>query len=112
MPIIPKSNPKKPWIAASAPFEGTTYTTFYSCAPWRRLRLAFIWENPLCKHCDAKGIITPASEVDHIQPINPNDPYDTKNGKYGKPLDRDNLQALCKACHTKKTAATKGIETR
>lgn len=112
MPEIPKTNPHKPWIAKSKPFEGRVATTFYSCAPWRRLRLSFLWENPLCRHCDAQGITTPASEVDHIQPINPHDPYDTKEGKYGDPLNPANLQALCKPCHTKKTAASRGIETR
>ena len=114
MPIIPKSNPSKPWIAKSHPFEGTVYTTFYSCAPWRRLRLAFLQENPLCSHCQKKGIITPATEIDHIQSVNPHDPYNTQSGKYGEPLNRANLQALCKSCHAKKTAATRptNIETR
>jgi len=111
MPVTPK-NPKKPWIASSKPFEGTHYTTFYSNAAWRRLRRVVLEQTPLCRHCQAVGIITSASEVDHIQAVNPHNPYNTENGKYGEPLAMSNLQALCKPCHTRKTAATKGIETR
>lgn len=111
MPEMPKSQ-SKPWIAKQEPFAGFVYTTFYNCAPWRRLRLAILAEHPLCKHCEANGIITPATEVDHIKPINPHQPYNTENGKHGEPLDRNNLQTLCKTCHTTKTAKTRGIEIR
>ena len=111
MPIFPTSD-KKPWIAKREPFQGAAYTTFYSNAAWRRLRRVFIQNNPLCKHCQQQGIITPALDIDHIQPINPENPYNTENGKYGNPLDESNLQALCKKCHHIKTAKTRGIEIR
>jgi 5-methylcytosine-specific restriction protein A len=111
MPIFPKPL-KNNWQAKQPKFEGYVYTTFYSNAAWRRLRLSFISKNPLCLHCANKGIVTPASDVDHIHPINPHNPYDTKDGKYGRPLDPDNLQALCKQCHNRKSAKQKGIETR
>ena len=35
---------------------------------WHKARTRFIKQNPLCIHCDAKGIIRPATEVDHITP--------------------------------------------
>jgi 5-methylcytosine-specific restriction endonuclease McrA len=104
MPILPSKRPQ-PWRPAAKPFEGHKYTTFYSNAPWRRLRDQFIRQHPLCKHCEANGIITASHDIDHIKPINPDDPYNTDGGKYGEALNPDNLQALCKKCHIKKTAA-------
>lgn len=111
MPEIPRKT-NYPWKHRPENFEGTVYTTFYSNAAWRRLRAAFLATHPICKHCHEKNIITPATEIDHIHPVNPYDPYDTKNGNYGEPLDPANLQALCKSCHTRKTAATKNINIR
>lgn len=59
---------------------------------WRRLRNAYIRQHPICEmqhECDGD----PADEVDHIIPI----------ADGGERLDEDNLQSLCKACHTHKT---------
>lgn len=64
-------------------------------AAWRRLRNAFLAAFPLCRHCQERGIVKAATEVDHIK---------RHNGQ-GDPLFWDwfNLQALCKSCHSKKT---------
>lgn len=61
-------------------------------ARWRRLRLMFLHEHPLCALCGA-----PATEVDHIIPI-----------RLGGSNDAANLQALCKPCHSTKTAREDG----
>ena len=106
MPNLPKSQ-KLPWIAKTPLFQNAKYTTFYSNAAWRRLRRIYLQENPLCRHCESKGIITPATDIDHIQPINPDNPYDTKEGRFGSPLDSANLQPLCHQCHIIKTAKTR-----
>ena len=113
MPIFPKPE-KRPWMAAAPSHQGHVYTTFYSNAAWRRLRRVYLAANPLCRHCESRGIITPATDIDHIQPINPENPYDTKEGRYGQPLDTANLQPLCHQCHIIKTAKTRNqnIETR
>ena len=67
---------------------------------WRRLRALYLRRNPLC--CDPwgdhGGRPVVAAEVDHILPI-----------RQGGGNDWDNLQALCKACHSKKTAAESGF---
>lgn len=55
----------------------------------RRLR-----NEPLCRHCFAKGIITPADQVDHIIPLSAG----------GTDTD-DNIQCLCLQCHAVKTAS-------
>lgn len=62
---------------------------------WRKLRARFLMGNPLCVHCLEKGLITPANEVDHIEP---------HRGDMEKFYDESNLQALCKPCHSRKTA--------
>ena len=64
-------------------------------AAWRKLRESVLNMEPLCRHCTARGLIVAASEVDHINNVaSDNDP--------------DNLQALCKSCHSRKTAADHG----
>ena len=68
---------------------------------WQRLRLAYLSLHPLCE-CDANngaGCGYPATVVDHRKPHN------------GDPVllyDWENLQAMTKACHDRKTAARDG----
>ena len=61
---------------------------------WRKLRAWFLRRHPLCLCCQAQGRVEPATEVDHIAPL--------RWG--GARLDETNLQALCKRCHSRKTA--------
>ncbi len=61
-------------------------------------------ENPLCVECLKEGFPAPGNTVDHIKQVNQKDPFDTQNGKYGEPLDPDNLQTLCNSHHNKKSA--------
>jgi 5-methylcytosine-specific restriction endonuclease McrA len=49
-------------------------------------------------HCDAKGRVTPATELDHIIPLH----------KGGEDNDPDNWQGLCAECHKDKTAQDLG----
>lgn len=60
---------------------------------WRKIRNAYIQAHSLCEHCQENGRVTPAQEVDHIIPLD-------KGGTH----DEANLQALCKPCHSSKTA--------
>jgi len=67
---------------------------------WQALRLAFLQANPLCAACWQAGRVVAAEEVDHVTPFRgPHDPLR---------LDGSNLQALCKACHSAKTAREDG----
>lgn len=62
---------------------------------WQKTADGFLRKHPLCVHCDANGKITIARCVDHIVPITgAHDPLFWK---------RDNWQALCISCHSRKT---------
>lgn len=66
---------------------------------WARLRAMVLSENPLCVACDARGRVTAAREVDHVN----SDPNDNA---------RTNLQGLCTPCHSRKTAQEVNARTR
>ena len=103
MPTFPKSK-KRPWVSEREAQEGRKVTnTFYHTTQWRKVRKQYISENPLCEECLRNGRTTPGTMVDHKKQINRIDTFDTKNGKYGEPLDFDNLQTLCDRCHAKKS---------
>ena len=74
----------------------------YDLQDWERTRRAKLSANPLCEHCLARGKVVPATEVDHIQPI-------SKGGEWFNP---DNLQCLCKSCHSLKTKRDEGANVR
>lgn len=78
-------------------------SSFYQSKEWRKLRNSFIQDHPLCKMCLDENRTTPGKEVDHIRPINASNPYDTKGGYYGEPLDEANLQTLCTMHHSQKS---------
>lgn len=61
---------------------------------WRAKRLAYLRKHPLCVECAGAGLTVAATDVDHI--IAKRD---------GGTDDEGNLQALCHAHHSKKTAA-------
>jgi len=59
---------------------------------WERLRAYVLQREPLCRPCQERGIVRPATLVHHLDPIregNTNLP----------PLDR--LVPLCEACHAR-----------
>lgn len=60
---------------------------------WRKRRLAYLRENPLCVHCLAKGDTKPATQVDHVIAL--------AKGGADEP---GNWQALCASHHSIKTA--------
>lgn len=66
---------------------------------WRRERLAFLKQNPLCVHCEQEGTVKAAKEVDHIVP---------HKGDMVLFWDKNNWQSLCKRHHSVKTAKEDG----
>lgn len=71
----------------------------YASARWQHMRKVFLTAHPLCAECARNGIVTAATDVDHIQPHR-NDIRLFYH--YG------NLQALCHSCHSRKTASEDG----
>ncbi|MCY1559408.1 hypothetical protein D9M68_964470 [compost metagenome] len=63
---------------------------------WQKARATFLERNPLCRHCQAKGIVTVATDVDHIIP---------HRGNQQLFWDTSNWQPLCHSCHSVKTQA-------
>lgn len=62
--------------------------------PWRRLRLLVLDRDKyLCKICENAGILTEATEVDHIIGV-----------AEGCTDDMSNLRSVCKSCHDRITA--------
>ncbi len=57
---------------------------------WQQYRLRFLMEHPLCVRCQAQGVVTAATIVDHITP---------HQGDQALFWDEQNHQALCKPCH-------------
>ena len=72
---------------------------FYQSIRWRNTRAAVLRDNPLCCKCKARGVLQPATVVDHIVPI--------KLG--GERFERSNLQGLCVPCHNAKTASENAV---
>lgn len=68
---------------------------------WQKAREQFLRAHPLCCYCQRKGLIEPASIVDHITP---------HRGDMALFWDESNWQPLCKPCHdsTKKAEEAKG----
>lgn len=88
---------KLPWLVKPVKRiskSGIDATAIRNTREWRdRVRPKQLTKYPECAHCNSKGILRLATEVDHITPLEVG----------GKPFDEDNLQSLCKRCHGAKT---------
>lgn len=67
---------------------------FYQSKEWRNIREYVLSKEPFCRKCKAEGYLVPAYAVDHIVDI-VDEPL--------KRLDINNLQPLCRKCHSSKT---------
>lgn len=59
---------------------------------WQQARAVYLQTNPLCCYCQAKGMTTAATVVDHIKP---------HRGDKILFWDVSNWQPLCATCHSK-----------
>ncbi|TAK97804.1 MAG: HNH endonuclease, partial [Rhodospirillaceae bacterium] len=75
-------------------------TAIYNTRRWRRLQSLVRAQEPLCRACLVRGEVSLSTEVDHVKPINSG----------GAPWDPQNLQALCRSCHSAKTRREMGRE--
>jgi hypothetical protein len=66
----------------------------YQTAAWKRTRTRQLSSKPICQSCEARGVVTLATDVDHLFPWS----------VMGEAAFTYNLlQSLCKACHSVKT---------
>ncbi len=68
-------------------------------ARWRKARLRYLRQQPLCAECDRQGRLSAATVVDHKVPHKGDDDLF---------WNTDNWQSLCKQCHDRKTATEDG----
>ncbi|MDY1142989.1 HNH endonuclease signature motif containing protein [Pseudomonas aeruginosa] len=66
---------------------------------WQQARARFLAMHPLCRSCSEAGDVVEATEVDHIIP---------HRGDMELFWQESNWMALCKVCHSKKTATEDG----
>lgn len=68
---------------------------FLVSSAWRKLRAVYVKRHPLCQRCLEAGRTEAATEVHHVR----------KRADYPElALDWNNLEALCKPCHSRETA--------
>ena len=65
------------------------WRTWYQLERWRRLRRHQLTVEPLCVMCRQRGLVRPATVVDHVEP---------HRGNWNKFLT-GKLQSLCEHCH-------------
>ena len=71
------------------------YHNLYNTSWWKKTRKRILATNPLCVCCNFYGKITAAVDVDHCIP---------HRGDKKLFFDYNNLVAMCKKCHSNKTA--------
>jgi 5-methylcytosine-specific restriction enzyme A len=70
----------------------TAERKFYKSTAWKKFREEKLRRDPLCQRCYAKGYITTATIVHHIDEI--------REGGAWIP-DFDEAESLCKSCHSR-----------
>lgn len=66
----------------------------YKTRAWKRIRSAQLATEPLCRRCSEQGVVTAATDVDHVVP-------------WAGDLDAfytGELQSLCRTCHAEKSS--------
>lgn len=66
---------------------------------WQKAREAYLAKYPLCAECQRLGLVTVATDLDHIVP---------HKGDMVLFWDRSNWQGLCHPCHSTKTSTEDG----
>lgn len=71
----------------------------YNSKAWQVARREFLATHPYCEQCQSDGRLNVfAVHVDHKVAV----------ARGGAPLEYENLRALCKSCHSRKTAQQDG----
>ncbi len=84
-----KLSARVPCSSCSGARRGTTKQRGYG-HDWRKCRERYLDDNPTCEDCEAMGVVVPAVDVHHVEPI-----AEAPELR----LEPSNLIALCKGCH-------------
>ena len=87
---------KKPERAKQTSIKREERNDIYASAKWRKLRLAYLQQHPLCELCLKANKVVPAIDVHHI--ISFMTTTDRLKRLY-LAYDPNNLMSLCKECH-------------
>jgi 5-methylcytosine-specific restriction endonuclease McrA len=68
------------------------WRNWYSLTCWRKRRAYQLQIEPLCRMCASRGVVMPATTVDHVEP---------HRGDWNK-FRLDPVQSLCSKCHAEK----------
>lgn len=79
--------------------DSKPYRDLYGSKKWENTSIAWRKKHPLCAVCEKEGRVTPASEVDHVEP---------HRGDSVKFFDNNNIQSICRECHQEKTRKERG----
>ena len=117
MPTINLGNkPKREFNKSSNGENKKERAKFYSTEQWKKLRLAKLYEQPLCEVCKLKGMVenneekylTLAEEVHHLRSFMKGANYNEQAMLF---YDFNNLCSICKKCHSEiHTGNLKGCE--
>lgn len=77
--------------------EAAAYRALYKSTAWRKGRVMFLRDHPLCDLCQARGVTTAATVVNHRKP---------HKGDLSLFFSEMNWQALCKLCHDGEVQST------
>lgn len=88
--LAPKGKSRCPSCQDRFGYKKPEYHKMYNNARWDTLRARVLHDEPFCVECKHLATV-----VDHIVP---------HRGDQKLFYDRNNLQALCKTCHDRKTA--------
>ncbi len=96
MPTIFLNKKKYVKVKETNKRDNLNHKAVYNTRTWRKIRLQYLMENPLCVECMKEDKITSAVEVHHIIPISTVDTIAEKR-KLG--FDWKNLKGLCDEHH-------------
>lgn len=70
--------------------EAKAWRKLYASTAWRKGRVVFLRQNPLCERCQTSGRVTAATVVNHRKP---------HKGDVALFFSVENWEACCKPCH-------------
>lgn len=68
----------------------------YNSTAWRKLRLSYMKQHPVCEECLKNGKVTAADSIHHKK-----SPFRGNDVNWTLLLDPDNLESICRECHAR-----------